>query len=106
MKKHILVMAVMSVISTAAYADTTPADVAEEAKAVQQEKGHIAKQNDNIAVNRAEKEAAKANENPVDQASQSVQIGANKAARDFHKAKKDYHEDELQEEVDDLKKGE
>ena len=44
------------------------------------ERAKLSKQQQNLRVNRAEKEAAIANGNPIDQASQSVQIGANKTA--------------------------
>ena len=55
-------------------------EITEAQKAAAKDSKDIAKQEQNIEVNRAEKEAAKASGNPVDQASQSVQIGVNKAA--------------------------
>ena len=56
-------------------------DVNADVNAIHKDNAAIAHQNNNIAVNRAEKANAKANGNVADQASQSVQIGANKTVR-------------------------
>ncbi len=80
MKKSIIVFAAgFSLLCGAAFADTTNADVSADVGAIKKDNKAIAHQESNIEVNRAEKEAAKKNGNPLDQASQSVQIGANKA---------------------------
>lgn len=81
-------IALMILVIAAAFATPLLAkDLAEEKAELRASEGAIvkdnkaiAKQHGNIAVNRAEKEDAKAREDVVDQASQSVQIGANKAA--------------------------
>ena len=108
MKKFMIVTLAVaaSAFSAVAYAETTPEDVAKEADAIRKVDGDIAKQNANIEANRKEKAAAKNKGDVLDQASQSTQIGANKAARSLHKAEREYHEDQLQEKVDDIKKGE
>jgi len=67
-------------IAPAAFAETTKADIKASENAIKKDDAAIAKQEGNIEVNRAEKAAAKANDKPLDQASESVQIGANKAA--------------------------
>lgn len=75
----------------AAFAETKAedkADVKASQNAIKKDDAAIAKQESNIEVNRAEKEAAKAEGNVADQASQSVQIGANKTAKAAKEAEK------------------
>ncbi|MDX1975840.1 MAG: hypothetical protein SFT92_09240 [Rickettsiales bacterium] len=88
--KHSLAIALLAAtaMSGAALAETTPSDVAKTKQELRETDAAIAKQKENIAVNRAEKDAAKANNNPLDQASQSVQIGANKTAIEANKLDK------------------
>jgi len=79
-----------AMIALAAFAFATPAlaksmeeekqDVRDSKAAVAKDDAAIAKQQDNIDVNRAEKADAKERGDVANQASQSVQIGANKAA--------------------------
>lgn len=88
MKKSLIVFAGAALLSGIAFADTTPSDVAADKGAIKKDNADIGKQQNNVEVNRAEKEAAKANGNPIDQASQSVQIGANKAMIEEKKAEK------------------
>ena len=73
-------------------------------KEIAQDKAAIKKQEDNLAVNRAEKQAAKERGDVIDQASQSAQIGANKVARGAHEMEKDMHEKMLEKDKKDLKK--
>jgi hypothetical protein len=101
-----------SIIAVAAVAFATPAfaksmadeqkDVRDSQAAVAKDDAAIAKQNENIAVNRAEKEAAKARGDKMDQASQSVQIGANKTAKEAKKAEKSADEKILEHDKKDI----
>ncbi len=105
MKKALIIAFAGAVtLSGAAFADTTSSDIAADKGAIAKDNKAIAKQQGNIAVNRAEKEDAKESGNVLDQASQSVQIGANKAAIEEKKAEKsvdkkilDHHADEMNE---------
>lgn len=78
-----LVFALVSALSIApaAFAETTKADVAADVKAIKKDDAAIARQDANIAVNRDEKADAKAEGDVAAQASESVQIGANKTVK-------------------------
>lgn len=88
--KHALIFALAGAVtlSGAALAETTKADVAADVKAIHKDNAAIEKQEDNLDTNRAEKAEAKANGDVLKQASESVQIGANKTAITAKKAEK------------------
>jgi len=92
-----------------ALADTTQADVDANVKAIAEDDRAIAKQKANIKVNQAQKAKAKLSGNPVDQASQSIQIGTNKAAIAAKKIEKkieqkilEHNREELQEDENEM----
>ena len=106
----IIAVAGAIMLSGAAFAETSQADIDADKGAIAKDNAAIAKQKSNIAVNRVEKKAAKVKGNPADQASQSVQIGANKAAIDEKTAEKNvdtkilqHDEKEMQEDKMDSK---
>jgi len=106
MKKYMYIaLANVSLLAAAAYADTTPGDVTSDKGAIHKDNADIAHQNNNIAVNRREKAAAKANDNPIDQASQSAQIGANKAMRSEKDIEKDVDQKILKHDQKNLDEG-
>jgi hypothetical protein len=88
MKKLLAVTLLGATCLTGAAFAATQAELNADAGAIAKDNAAIAKQHGNIAVNRAEKSAAKVKGNVVDQASQSVQIGANKAAIQEKKAER------------------
>ena len=71
-----------------AFAETTHEDIAADKGAIKKDDAAIAKQHGNVAVNRDEKAAAKESGNVADQASQSLQIGANKTVIEGKKLEK------------------
>ncbi len=106
MKKYVFIALIGSaLISSAALAETTHEDIAADKGAIHKDNVAIEKQNENIAVNRKEKAAAKANDNPVDQASQSVQIGANKVAKGAKEAEKSVDKEILEHHEKNLDEG-
>ena len=68
-------------IAPAAFAEVTKEDIKADKAAIAKDDAAIAKQENNIEVNRAEKADAKAKGDVAAQASESVQIGANKTAK-------------------------
>jgi len=85
----LLTLAALTVLatSTAAFA-VDSSDISADKGAIAKDNAAIAKQNRNIEENRAEKEAAKANDDVATQASESVQIGANKTVKTLKKGEK------------------
>lgn len=82
MKKSLtLAMLASFVMAPAAFAETTKEDIKKDKAAIAKDDAAIAKQDANIAVNRAEKADAKAEGDIAAQASESVQIGANKTVK-------------------------
>lgn len=78
-------------------------DVRDQKAAIAETNKDIAQQEHNIKVNRAEKADAKASGNPLDQASQSIQIGANKAALAAKEAERDARLMALDDEIKDVR---
>lgn len=108
MKKLFVLSLISAVaISGAAFANSheeVKADVKADVKAIHKDNAAIAKQDANLEENRAEKADAKAKGDVVDQASQSTQIGANKAVKALKKGEKaidekilEHHENKLEE---------
>ena len=89
-KTMILTSSVVALLVTAAPA--LAADNSAEAREeVSRNNKIISEQNENLAVNRAEKAAAKRRGDELGQAAQSVQIGANKAVKAVHEDSNEYH---------------
>ncbi len=94
----VLTLAAVTLLATgsAAFA-VDSSDISADKGAIAKDKTAIAKQNNNIAENRAEKEAAKANGDYGNQASESLQIGANKTVKTLKKGEKQIDEKILDE---------
>ena len=95
MNKMLTFAALVALASTSANAADN-ADIAADRGAIAKDQKAIDKQDDNIAVNREKKADAKAKEDYVDQDSQSVQIGANKTAKEAKKLEKKADEEILE----------
>jgi len=95
MKKHVLltvsVIAIVLSSNTAIHAQTYNDDREDASR----NNRVIENQNENINVNRAEKNAAIRRGDSLDQASQSVQLGANKAARSIHQDSNNYNRQKM-----------
>lgn len=83
----------------AAFAETKAENAAEikaDKTAIAKDNAAIAKQDENLKENRAEKAAAKAEGDKLEQASESVQIGANKTVKAAKNAEKKVDEKVLE----------
>lgn len=91
MKKALMLTAMMLALPSFAMAESLQ-EAKDEVKAdhgaIAKDNAAIGKQEENLEVNRAEKAKAKAEGNYARQASESVQIGANKAVMSGKKAEK------------------
>lgn len=82
-------LAAVTVLATGSAAlAVDQSDIQADKGAIAKDNAAIAKQDANISENRAEKEAAKAKGDYANQASESVQIGANKTAKAAKQAEK------------------
>lgn len=94
MRKQILAALTAVLVSTApAWAEQRntsekASDMASDHAAIAKDEAAIAGQDENLTVNRIEKQRAKANDDPVAQAGASVKIGANHVAKGFKRAEK------------------
>ena len=104
--KKLLPLLAFTLIAPAAFAETTHSDIAADKGAIAKDNVAISKQDSNMKTNRAEKAAAKRNGNMADQASQSVQLGANHTAKAAKNAEKSVDQKILKEHKEDMREGE